>query len=607
MRESASSSDTNAVAVDPRQAALRAVLDASRHRRRAADRVVKLGRLVIVAMTLGMLVLLARVGQLQFDPAPAAVQIAQAHRATSTMPARRGALLDRHGRILAVTTTATRLFVDSRLVIDPLTFPAHVGRTLNYDPAWISQRMGEKPDGRFIVLDDRVSPQRLADIERLHLTSLLPGVSTQQYLVRHYPQGPLAGQLVGGVGVDGIGLEGLERLHDRQLTGQPGRLMLARAASRRALWLEAAGYQPAEPGRHVRLTLDSVIQTFAEQALREACEKYAAPSGQLVVLDPRSGAILAMANYPAFDPNTLGRSTPQQRRNRCVTDVFEPGSIFKPFVWAGATELGLADVHETIPCHNGLYVTPKGRRLRDVNAYDKLTWEQVLVKSSNIGMAIVGQRMEARRMYDAVRAFGFGQPTGSGLPGEVAGLVHRQSRWTHYSVTSVPMGQEIAVTPLQIVRAMAILANDGLAVQPTIVQEAAEAAVAHPIYERVVSSETAAAVRAALRKAVMEGTGRRADSDVYTVFGKTGTAQVPDLKRGGYLDRQYVASFIGGAPYEQPAIVVGCFIHIDDPSNGYYGGMVSAPLAKVVIDKTLAYMAITPDRPPTDPARLARQ
>jgi cell division protein FtsI/penicillin-binding protein 2 len=381
--------------------------------------------------------------------------------------------------------------------------------------------------------------------------------------------------------------------------------MLARAASRRALWLEAAGYEPAEPGQHVRLTLDSVIQNFAEQALREACEKYAAPSGQLVVLDPRTGGILAMANYPVFDPNTLGRSTPQQRRNRCVTDVFEPGSIFKPFVWAGATELGLARVDEIIACHNGLYVSPKGRRLRDVNAHEELTWEQVLVKSSNIGMAIVGQRMEARRMYDAVRAFGFGQTTGSGLPGEVAGLVHRPSRWTHYSVTSVPMGQEIAVTPLQMVRAAAIVANDGLAVQPTILQEVADAAATHPIYERVISSQTAAAVRAALRKAVMEGTGRRADSDAYTVFGKTGTAQVPDLERGGYLERQYVASFIGGAPNEQPAIVVGCFIHIDDASKGYYGGIVSAPVAREVIDKTLAYMGIAPDRHVGEGPRLA--
>lgn len=597
--------DRDPMSADPRQAALRVVLDSSRQRRRAADRVVTFGRLMITAMTLGMLALLGRVGQLQFDPAPAAVQIAQAHRATSTMPARRGALLDRHGRILAVTSTATRLFVDSRLVTDPLTFPAHVGRTLDYDPAWISQRMGEKPDGRFIVLDDRLTPQRLAAIDGLDLTTQLAGLSTQSYLVRHYPQGQLAGQLVGGVGVDGIGLEGLERLHDRQLTGQPGRLMLARAASRRALWLEAAGYHPAEPGRHVRLTLDSVIQSFAEQALSEACAKYGAPSGQLIVLDPRNGAILAMANHPAFDPNTLGRSTPQQRRNRCVTDVFEPGSIFKPFVWAGATELGLARVDEVIGCHNGLYVTPRGRRLRDVNAYDKLTWEQVLVKSSNIGMAIVGQRMEARRLYDTVRAFGFGQSTGSGLPGEVAGLVHPPRRWTHYSVTSVPMGQEIAVTPLQMARAMAVLANDGLAVQPTILHEAAEASAAHPIYERVISSQTAAAARAALRKAVMEGTGRRADSDVYSVFGKTGTAQVPDLTRGGYREGHYVASFIGGAPYENPAVVVGCFIHIDDPSRGYYGGVVSAPVAKTVIEKTLAYMAIAPDRAAADPARLA--
>ncbi len=423
--------------------------------------------------------------------------------------------------------------------------------------------------------------------------------------MRRYPQGVLAGQVIGVVGADGRGIEGLERRFDARLTGSPGTLTLARAASRRALWLEAGDYVPVTAGQHVRLTLDIVIQSFAEDALAAACQQYAAPSGQLIVMEPQTGAILAMANYPAFDPNDLADSTAAQRRNRCVTDVFEPGSTFKTFIWAAATQLGLADLDERIDCHNGLYVTPGGRRLRDAHAFDELTWTQVLMRSSNIGMAVVGQRMGAQRMHAAVRAFGFGQSTASGLPGEVAGLVQPPARWTHYSVTSIPMGQEIAVTPLQLVRAMAIVASDGLMVTPTILQETADLAQTHPIYERVLSTANARLTRQVLRQGVTDGTGRRADSDLYAVFGKTGTAQAPDLQKGGYLDQQYVSSFLGGAPTESPAIVAGCFLHINDPSRGYYGGAVAAPVVREVIEKSLSYLGVAPDLPDADRRRVA--
>lgn len=580
---------TNAVSV--RQSVFRTVVDADSQQDDTRARVVRFGRWAVVAMSVAMLILLGRTSQLQVDPLPAASQVAGAHRTASTMLSRRGALLDRQGRLMAVTSTATRLFVDSKLVVDPLTFPARVGRPLGLDPAWISERMGRRPDDRFIVLADQLTAEQVATVRELRLS----GLAMEEHFVRRYPQGPLAGQVIGVVGTDGRGLEGLERQFNKQLTGSPGTLTLTRAASRRALWLEAAGYSPASPGEHIRLTLDAVIQNFAEEALSAACETYQAPSGQLIVIDPRDGAILAMANYPAFDPNHLRQSTAAQRRNRCVTDVFEPGSTFKTFIWATATQLGLADPEELIDCHHGLYVTPKGRRLRDAHAFDKLTWAEVLIRSSNIGMAIVGQRMGADRMHAAVRAFGFGQEIATGLAGEVPGLVQPLNRWTHYSVTSIPMGQEIAVTPLQVVCGMAIIANDGLTVSPTVLADVAALTRTHPIYERVLSAQAARQTRQVLRRAVTEGTGSRARSDSYTVFGKTGTAQVPDLVRGGYLDKQYVSSFVGGAPIDAPQIVVGCFIHVDEKASAYYGGTVAAPVVHDVVEKTLGYLGTPPD------------
>jgi cell division protein FtsI/penicillin-binding protein 2 len=469
---------------------------------------------------------------------------------------------------------------------------------MGYDPAWVERTINERLHTRYAVIDPALSDERIERFAGLDI----PGLAIQSRLIRDYPQGPIAGQVVGFVGMDGKGLEGLELTYDKALVGSPGRLRYWRDTRRRPLWVRQDGYQPPADGQAVRLSLDVTISAIAEQELAATCEQYEARAGEMIVMHPVTGEILAMANWPPSDPRDGGNSDADTRRNRSVTDAFEPGSTFKPFVWAAALELGLARPEELIDCHNGFYVSPKGRRLRDAHGFGRLTWEQVLIKSSNIGMAIVGQRMGNTKLHDAIRAFGFGSRPGSPLPGETAGIVNPIGSWTHYSETSVPMGQEVAVTALQLIRAFAPLANGGLMVTPTLTPYD-EPTDAPPIYERVLSRRVADHTRDVLRRVVTEGTGRKADSPQYAIFGKTGTAQVADTENGGYLEDKYNAVFICGAPFDDPQIIVLCAIHEPDKTKGYYGGTVAAPAARAVVEQTLTYMAVPHSQPPALAAR----
>ncbi len=461
----------------------------------------------------------------------------------------------------------------------------------------ISKKLSGKTGRRYVVIDPHLSDERLEKLKKLHLK----GVSTEPVLLRDYPQDKLAGQVIGFVGRDGKGLTGLEARFDKMLRPEPGRMAQLRNAQRQPLWMQTASYRPHHNGDVVRLSLDVVIQSFAEVALAKAVDDYGADHGELIVMDPETGEVLAMASYPGYDPNDFQDAPADQRRNRCVTDFFEPGSIFKPFIWAIATQLGEAKPDEMIDVTtSGYYVSPQGRRLRDSHGHGVISWDKVLVLSSNIGMAKVGQRMGIEKMYQAVRAFGFGQTTGSELPGEVRGLVRPASKWTHYSVTSIPMGQEIGVTPLQIMRAFCAIANDGLLVTPTV--RAIDRSRGLPIRERVLLPGVAAHTREVLRRVVTEGTGTRAQSDLYRIFGKTGTAQMPNLKEGGYYQHRYVASFVGGAPVDKPRLVVGCFVHDPDRKKGHYGGTVSAPAVKEVLERSLRYLNV-----PTLPSKEDEQ
>ncbi len=560
----------------------------------ASRRALRAGRVFTIVITLALLGLAGRVAQLQIDPPKRIVDRIDSQRSRTIVQARRGNLLDRRGRILATTRVAQRLFVDPKIIEDPNTFSERVAYTVGYDPASIERKISQSKNKRYVVIDRRVSDDRAAKLDGFALR----GLAKEPYVVRDYPQGTLAGQVIGFISVDGQGLEGMERVLNPHLAGQPGAVRYLRDAKRQPVWIDRADYKAPSDGQAVRLSLDATIQTIAETQLAAACRQFAAQSGQVIVMDPVTGQVLAMANYPTFDPNDFSRSHPDDWRNRCVTDVFEPGSTFKPFVWAAATHAGLVQPDEIIDTTtSGVYRTDKGRRLHDVHAHGRITWDDVLVKSSNIGMAIVAQRMTPSQMHAALRAFGFGAVTGSEIPGEAGGIITPLKKWNHYTLTSVPMGQEIAVTALQLVRAFCALANGGYLVRPTILApdpSSPDHRDAALIYERVLNSATAAHTRRVLRRVVTQGTGIRANSKMYAIFGKTGTAQIADPVNGGYLEDAYVSSFIGGAPEDAPRIVVACMIHRPDVSIAHHGGTVAGPAVRNIVEQSLMYLGVTP-------------
>lgn len=544
---------------------------------------------MICGLTLVMLLLLGRVAQLQTRPIEGVAELLDSQASDREVLARRAEITDRHGRPLAVTRVAQRLFIDPLLITDRNTFSEDLGYTLGYNPVDIEMALDRRSNSRYIVIDQRMDAAKVSRLPELELS----GVATEPVLVRDYPQGDAAGQLVGFVGRDGHGLDGLELAMNSRLVSSSGGYQFTRDARRRPLWVQDGSYRPHHNARSVRLSIDLTIQTLAERELAETVDHYGADSGVMVVMDPVTGEVLAMANYPEFDPNAFGDADPEARRNRAVTDVFEPGSIFKPLVWAALTELGAMRPEQKFDCTTaGVWRTPYGRRLRDSHGIGTVTWEGVLIKSSNIGMAIGAEKITPKQLHDAVRAFGFGQPTGSGLPGEIAGLVNPLPQWTRYSQSSIPMGQEIGVTGLQMVRGFATLANGGFLVQPTIEAVGYGNATALPPAKRVLAPETAALTRDVLRRTVTEGTGRKADSKLYALFGKTGTAQLPDAVNGGYHQDKYVSSFVAGAPVDDPRLVIGCFVRNPDRSIGHYGGVVSAPPVMRVMEQSLQYLGV---------------
>jgi len=554
-----------------------------------ARRSLWVGGVWLVLLTLVLVALLVRVVQLQTDPPEAIAQRVGGQQVERKLLARRGALRDRRGRVLAASRLAYRLFVDPKLIEDRLTFEERVARHMGYDPIRLEKKLHGHGGDRYIVIDRRLSDQKLARFHELDE----PGLGIKPTLVRDYPHGGLAGPVVGFVGADGHGLAGLEAVHDEALIGEPGGYSVVRNSRRQRLWMRERSHRPATSGGDVRLSIDAVLQRIAERELKQTVEHHRAASGMLVMLDPRSGEILAMANEPDFNPNTFGEAPKAHRRNRGVTDVFEPGSIFKPIVWAGLTELEAAAPDELINCTEaGAWTTDFGRTLNDAHGMGTISWNKVLVLSSNIGMGKVAMRRDNETLHAIVQAFGFGKRTGSGLPGEVKGLVNPINRWNEYSQTSIPMGQEIGVTAIQMVRAFSVFANGGLLVEPTA--KRLEGSQPREIVRRVLPRKTAERTKHVLRRVVTEGTGRKARSKRYRIFGKTGTAQLPNLEAGGYYEDRYMASFVAGAPVDEPRLVIGCFIRRPDPEVNHYGGLVSAPAVKRVIEKSLRYLEVPP-------------
>ncbi len=546
-----------------------------------------------------MAVLGARVVQLQLKPDPKIAALVDSQNSKATLHYRRGVIEDRNGRALSLTRATKSVFIDPGIVKDAQaakTFSDDVGTALKIDPAALQSKIENAGNKRFIKIVRKANEEQADALPDLLKDKTLKPLGTQTILVRDYPYKNLAAHLLGFVNIDGKGIEGVEKLFDKDLSGQNGAFTYERDSRHRSLWINDGEYKLPQDGQAVRLSIDITVQRIAEKELAASCTQFQAKSGAVIVMDPHTGEILALAVYPEIDANAFGTAAPELRKNHAITDTYEPGSTFKPFIWALATEQGYARPLEMLDCGPGFWRSSTGRRLRDSHPVGRATWEEVLVKSSNIGMAIVGERMGPQALYNAVASFGFGKPTGSGLPGEIGGIFHSLKKWTSYSVTSIPMGQEISVTPMQMARAYCALANGGTLITPTIKYVDPNSTDAQtPKGPQVLKPETAVHTRNVMRRVVLEGTGKQANSKLYTIFGKTGTAQMANPKGGGYEPDAYTGSFACGAPVDDPKIVVVTILQRPNRSIGYYGGTIAAPAGMRIVEQTLAYLGVTPD------------
>lgn len=555
------------------------------------------GRALFVAAFIGfwMLLVCFRLVQLQFSQHEGLANRARQQQQNSieTTP-QRGELLDRQERQLARSIQTVSLFLDPDGVDEAALDrnAQQLAQSLGLKQADLAKEFREAAaeKRRFIWIARRLD----AELGNKVVAMNLPGVHAQLEPKRYYPNGPLASHILGYVGLDGQGLGGVEQFYNTKIAGEPGKLFLEKDAKGKPY--ESYEIAP-KPGQTVVLTIDQSIQYQAEQVLQAAVQRSRAKSGSVIVLDPRSGEILALANAPTFDPNKVANAKPETRSNWALQNIYEPGSTFKIVAFAAALEKHLARIEERIDCQMGA-ITVAGRVIRDHTAFGSLTIPEALAKSSNVAAIKLGLRVGDPTMYDYIKRFGFGSRTGIELPGETAGLLRKVERWQPSSIGSIAIGQEIGVTPVQMVSAFGALANDGLRIAPHLIREVrnAEGAVvyrAQPEQRRVINAETAIALRGMLEGVTLRGTAKAAQLDGYSAAGKTGTAQKIDPKTRAYSATKHVASFVGFAPVSNPQVVI--IVVVDEPAGAYHGGDVAAPVFREVAELILPSLGVMPD------------
>jgi len=561
-----------------------------------------------MAVALIWLVLAGRLTQLQWiNRADLAKTASRQRSVVEKIPARPGEIVDRCGRLLATTITAHSLYVNPAAIADPKHVADELADVLGLDADALADRIVGNRDKHFLWIKRRLSDDEAERVRNRNLPAKTWGFR-EEYL-RRYPQGRLAAHVIGLRDIDGIGRGGLEQSFDHLLRGRAGRRVLVRDARGKVIDVQEQTAAAPRHGRSIVLCLDAVIQLYAERELDRVVAQWKPRTACAIVLDPTNGEVLAMASRPTFDPNLPATVSAAAWKNTAIAAIYEPGSTFKPLVVAWALQTGVINADESFHCENGVY--RMGRRvLHDHHPYGRLCVKDILVKSSNVGMAKIGERLTNRGLYEAVVAFGFGRVTGIELPGELPGIVRPLETWNVYSTGSVPMGQEIATTPLQLITAHAALANGGKLMNPRLVLKQtdvaplrsdlpATAGTTATVVSQTVRPEIARwLVEQPLTDAVRRGTGRKAQLDGYTVFGKTGTAQKPDPATGGYSSHKHVSSFICGAPADAPRVLV--LVVVDEPSVGsnHYGGTVAAPAASRILHKTLIHLRVPTNHKP---------
>lgn len=541
---------------------------------------------VVLVIFLGLLFFfLGRLFVFQFFRASFLLKLAsKQHTYYMELEPQRGNIFDRQMRPLAINVPTFSLYAVPPRVKDKDAIAGKLNAFLGLDKNFILERLSRPK--QFVWLARKLDFHAAEEIRSWDMDGL--------YFIREskrsYPNSRLASQLVGFAGLDNTGLDGLEMQYDNYLKGTPGWTFVLRDAKRRDLTLGDV-LQPPLDGYSLVLTIDQVIQYVAERELEKIFTKYRAKGATIVVLDVKTGEILAMASRPTYDLNEPSKYPIDARRNRAVTDFFEPGSVYKIVTASAALNEGKFSPEDKVFCENGEYRVAN-HTLHDVHPYGLLSFKEVIAQSSNIGTTKIAQKIGPHAVYNYSKAFGFGVPTHAGLPGEVGGILKPVSSWSKTSIGAVPIGQEVCVTTLQLAAAVSAIANNGVYMKPFIVREIIDKkgevikSFEPEAVREVISPETAKTMRSILAGVVEIGTGKLAQSKLFRFAGKTGTAQKVE-SNGTYSHSKFMASFIGFAPADAPEIAIA--VIVDEPRPYYYGGVVSAPAFKAVAEDVLKY------------------
>jgi cell division protein FtsI (penicillin-binding protein 3) len=514
----------------------------------------------------------------------------------------RGTIFDRHGEALAVSLEVDSIYLEPQKVSDPAAAARQLADALGLKVRSVRAKLNSGKG--FLWLKRQVSPRESELVRAMGLE----GVGFTKEHRRFYPNSEVGAQIIGFTGLDPEGLEGLELKYDSVLLGQGGFLVTERDALGRGLGGGGEEtVQGGEPGSDLHLTLDKNLQYIAEKELAEGVKSSHARAGTVVVLDPSSGEVLAMASQPDYNPNAFSRYRPRQWRDRAICDTYEPGSTMKMFLLAAALDKGVVKPSTVIDCENGAYRVG-GKTIHDHHPYGRLKLPEILKVSSNIGAAKVGQALDRENFYNYLRDFGFGETSGIDLPGEQPGLLRKPSHWFDIDLAAISFGQGLTVTPLQIAAAAAAIANGGYLMQPYVVEQVVnpygEVVESHQpkVRQQVVSTAVAKEVKNMLELVTEEGgTGTLASVPGYRVAGKTGTAQKVDPVTGTYSTDKIEASFVGFVPADDPKLVI--LVVLDEPEGRTFGGLVAAPIFSRIAAQGLRYLKVAP-REPVAPGSL---
>ncbi len=511
------------------------------------------------------------------------------HLRVRAIPAHRGIILDRNGEILAISTPVDSIWSNPQKTLLASERLSEVASLLNLDPDTVLQILSERTSRQFVWLKRHINP----DTARRVMALNVPGIEREREYHRYYPMGEVVSHILGFTNIDDHGLEGLELAYNDWLSGVAGSRLIIRDSLNRVVE-DVEQIRPPKPGKDLTLSIDRRIQYLAYRELKAQIIRQGAKSGSVVVLDPRTGEVLAMVNQPGFNPNNRSSGNSAGFRNRAVTDVFEPGSVIKPFVVATAVESGSYTPETLINTSPGWYMVA-GHTIQDEHDYGVVDLARLLQKSSNVGASKIALSLDSKAMWEMYHQAGFGQLTGSGFPGESSGILSNYDDWKLVERATLSFGYGLSVTPLQLAQAYAVIAADGMRTTVSFTPDNQYAE-----QERVIQRDTAIQLRNMLKGVISdEGTGALAAVKGYSVAGKTGT--IHKSTAGGYSDDRYISTFAGMAPAGRPRLVT--VVVIDEPDKGaYFGGQVAAPVFSRVMSGALRLLDVPPDALPSQEA-----